>query len=123
MWLSERKGAGAPGREAARVGTVTLPGDPAGVFLEGERRDLPVFAPGGYQWRPGRGQEVLVIKAGPDGELPCVAGVRCEKDWNLAPGEVYLHSGGASIWLRSDGVISMSGTVLVNGFPVIVEKG
>ncbi len=123
MWMSERSGPGRERREAARVGSVTLPGDPAGVALDGERRDLPVFGPGGYVWRPGRGQEVLVIKAGADGEQPCVAGIRGRPDWPLSPGEVYLYSGGASIWLRNDGVISMSGMVLVNGLPVMVEEG
>ena len=43
----------------------------------------------------------------------------------MAPGEVVLYSGGgaASIRIRNDGVISMSGTVLVNGLPVMVEGG
>ena len=31
--------------------------------------------------------------------------------------------GAASIRIRNDGVISMSGTVLVNGLPVMVEGG
>lgn len=72
-----------------------------------------------------RGERVLVVKAGPDGEQPCAAGVRGQRAWNLAPGEVVLYSGGgaASIRIRNDGVISMSGTVLVNGLPVMVEGG
>lgn len=121
MWLSKRDGSGTSWREAAQVGNVTVPGDPAGVALDGERRNLPVFGPGGYVWRPYRNQEVLVVKAGADGELPCVAGVRGQPDWNLSPGEVYLYSPGASVWMRSDGVISMSGKVLVNGYPVMVQ--
>ena len=118
MWIS-RQGMSRDGRqEAARVGVVSLPGDPAAVLLDGERRQVPVFAPGGYQ-------RVLVVKAGPDGEQPCAAGVRGQRAWNLAPGEVVLYSGGgaASIRIRNDGVISMSGTVLVNGLPVMVEGG
>ena len=116
MWIS-RQGMSRDGRqEAARVGVVSLPGDPAAVLLDGERRQVPVFAPGGYQWQPMRGERVLVVKAGPDGEQPCAAGVR---------GEVVLYSGGgaASIRIRNDGVISMSGTVFVNGLPVMVEGG
>ena len=87
MWIS-RQGMSRDGRqEAARVGVVSLPGDPAAVLLDGERRQVPA--------------------------------------WNLAPGEVVLYSGGgaASIRIRNDGVISMSGTVLVNGLPVMVEGG
>ena len=125
MWIS-RQGMSRDGRqEAARVGVVSLPGDPAAVLLDGERRQVPVFAPGGYQWQPMRGERVLVVKAGPDGEQPCAAGVRGQRAWTLAPGEVVLYSGGgaASIRIRNDGVISMSGTVLVNGLPVMVEGG
>ena len=55
MWIS-RQGMSRDGRqEAARVGVVSLPGDPAAVLLDGERRQVPVFAPGGYQWQPMRG--------------------------------------------------------------------
>ena len=73
MWIS-RQGMSRDGRqEAARVGVVSLPGDPAAVLLDGERRQVPVFAPGGYQWQPMRGEGVLVVKAGPDGEQPCAA--------------------------------------------------
>ena len=60
MWIS-RQGMSRDGRqEAARVGVVSLPGDPAAVLLDGERRQVPVFAPGGYQWQPMRGERVLV---------------------------------------------------------------
>lgn len=123
MWIAERgRGRGDP-EGSALVGRVTLAGDPAGVYLDGERRGLPVYGPGGYLWRPARGQEVLVLKTGRAGEQPCVAGARGQPGWNLNPGEVYLYSSGASIHLRSDGVISMQGLVLVNGLPVAVEEG
>lgn len=118
MWLSQRK------REmqhetggVAQVGRVTLPGDPAGVYLAGERREVPVFGPGGYCWRPGLGEEVLVLKTGAAGESPCVAGVRCRGE--LAPGEVRIAAeGGGSITLGADGTIRLDGTVLVNGAPL-----
>lgn len=77
---------------------------------------------GGYVWRPSQGQEVLVVKAGADGEQPCVAGARGSLEVNLAPGEVYIHSGGGSIFISNGGVISMSGLVLVNGKPVLVKE-
>ena len=50
MWLSQKR----PERweSPAQVGVVTLEGDPAAVYQSGERRDLPVFAPGGYCWCP-----------------------------------------------------------------------
>lgn len=61
---------------AADLGLVTLGGDPAGVYLGGERRWVAVCAPGGYQWRPRTGDKVLVVKAGDQREIPCLAGVR-----------------------------------------------
>ena len=63
MWTSERR-LERRTEESAALGQVTLGGDPAGVFLGGERRWLPVCAPGGYSWQPGAGDKVLVLKAG-----------------------------------------------------------
>lgn len=54
MWISEQGRRRAEPDGTALVGRVTLPGDPAGVYLAGERRELPVFGPGGYVWRPGQ---------------------------------------------------------------------
>ncbi|WP_286167284.1 hypothetical protein [Clostridium sp. J1101437_171009_A5] len=112
MWLSQKR----PERweSPAQVGVVTLEGDPAAVYQSGERRDLPVFAPGGYCWRPALGAEVLVLKTGAQGEGACVAGTRITA--NVAPGEVRIQSeGGASITLGADGTIRLEGDVLVNG--------
>lgn len=112
MWLSERKRG--RGSDGALVGAATLEGETAGAYLDGERRDLAVFAPGGYCWRPAVGQELLVIK-GADG--PCVAGTRSGA---VQPGEVLISagSGGASILLKNDGTVELTGRVLVNGTPV-----
>ena len=62
MWISEQGRRRAEPDGTALVGRVTLPGDPAGVYLAGERRELPVFGPGGYVWRPEEGEQVLVLK-------------------------------------------------------------
>ncbi|MBC5730695.1 hypothetical protein H8S34_07580 [Pseudoflavonifractor sp. NSJ-25] len=115
MWLSQKR----PERweSPAQVGVVTLEGDPAAVYQSSERRDLPVFAPGGYCWRPALGAEVLVLKTGAQGEGACVAGTRITA--NVAPGEVRIQSeGGASITLGADGTIRLEGDVLVNGVPL-----
>lgn len=74
MWISEQGRRRTEPDGTALVGRVTLPGDPAGVYLAGERRELPVFGPGGYVWRPEEGEQVLVLKTGQAGEAPCVAG-------------------------------------------------
>lgn len=100
----------------AAVGSATLEGDPAGVYLDGERREVPVYAPGGYCWRPALGQELLVVK-GEDG--PRIAGARCGGA-ALEAGEVLLFAqeGGAAIRLKNDGSIELTGRVLVNGTPI-----
>ncbi len=121
MWLSRRDREDPRGEGAAEVGTVTLGGDPAGVSLAGERRNVTVFGPGGYQWRPSVGQSVLVIKAGADGEELCIGGCRSDGQTGLAPGEIFLSGGGeqgAGIYLRNDGSVELSGKVLFNGVVV-----
>ncbi|ANU40418.1 hypothetical protein ADH75_18440 [Flavonifractor plautii] len=122
MWISEQGRRRAEPDGTALVGRVTLPGDPAGVYLAGERRELPVFGPGGYVWRPEEGEQVLVLKTGQAGEAPCVAGQACGRDWNLAAGEVLIYSGSASIRIGGGG-IRLTGDVLVNGKPVLTGEG
>ena len=74
---------------SALTGPVTVPGTMAGAYVEGERREMSVFAPGGYHWVPGLGDEVLVLKAGEQGERPCVVG--------CVMGEAGLTRGGADL--------------------------
>ncbi len=108
MWLSKRDRQGQEPVRQARVGQVTLPGDPAAVWTGGERREVAVFGPGGYAWRPGAGDEVLVLKAG---EEYCLAGTRCAGE--LSPGEVLLTGpAGSSIRLGAGGVVDITGTAL-----------
>lgn len=117
MWLSSQRRTGEESR-TADMGRVTLGGDPAGVYLDGERRDLPVFGPGGYCWRPAPGQQVLVLKGGPAGKLCCVAGAE-QEETDLAPGEVAVTApGGAAVRLGADGSVDLIGTVKINGVPL-----
>ena len=98
MWTSERN-RNLPVREAAaEVGTVTLGGDPAGVSLGGERRWLNVYGPGGYNWRPTSGDKVMVLKAGAEGESPCILGTTQSAE-DLKPGEVRLTGVGCDLLL------------------------
>ena len=96
MWTANRKREGRTEECAADQGVVTLGGDPAAVYLGGERRWVSLYTPGGYQWRPKAGDKVLVVKAGDHRELPCLVGKRpdalSEED-ELPPGSVRIHSG------------------------------
>ena len=107
MWTSERN-RNLPVREAsAEVGTVTLGGDPAGVSLGGERRWLSVYGPGGYSWRPTSGDKVMVLKAGAEGESPCILGTTQNAD-DLKPGEVRLSGVDCNLFL-GHGQVEMTG--------------
>lgn len=110
MWLAEQQKRTAA-QEMGTVGQVTLSGDAPAVELDSERRDLCVYAPGGYRWRPTLGQKVLVLKA--DGD-PCVAGAASAG--GLEPGEVGLDSsGGAFLRLDNRGRVSLGRDAAVEG--------
>lgn len=113
MWTSDRRTDGRQEEAAADLGQVTLGGDPAGVYLGGERRWLPVYSPGGYQWRPSAGDRVLVIKGGGGRDTPCVTGTR-QSPGTLEPGEVRISGGTGMVRLNQRGV-SLTGQVRVNG--------
>ena len=124
MWTSNRKMEGYSEECAADQGMVTLGGDPAAVYLGGERRWVSLYAPGGYQWRPKAGDKVLVVKAGDHRELPCLVGKR--PDWTaqeeeLPPGSVRIHSGTGTVLLSEEGLtlkgdeVALEGEITVNG--------
>ena len=89
MWTSQRDRNLRVQEPAAEMGTITMGGDPAGVSLGGERRWLNVYGPGGYSWRPTSGDKVLVLKAGAEGDSPCILGTTQDAE-DLKPGEVRL---------------------------------
>lgn len=117
MWLSRRRRAQTGG--GAAVGRTTLEGENTAVYLDGERRGVAVYAPGGYRWRPKLGQELLVLK-GPEGF--CVAGAE-SIGGDVEPGEVAITAlaGGAEVRLRNDGIIELRGDVRINGRRPLLE--
>ncbi|RKI69783.1 hypothetical protein D7V91_05175 [bacterium 1xD42-67] len=112
MWTSERRRGLPAGAAAAELGTVTLGGDPAGVSLGGERRWLTVYGPGGYSWRPTAGDKVLVLKAGAEGESPCILGT-VQEGGELGPGEVRLAGGSCAVKLGQR--LELDGELYLNG--------
>lgn len=113
MWISEQNRRLRAEEPAAQLGRVTLGGDPAAVDLGGERRQLAVYAPGGYAWRPAPGDRVLVLKVGAEGDGPYVLGVPQTAE-GLEPGEVRLTGTGAVLSLKGSG-LELTGAVRVNG--------
>lgn len=113
MWTAERNRNVRSGEPAAELGCVTLGGDPAGVSLGGERRWIGVYGPGGYSWRPTAGDKVLVLKAGAEGEAPCLLGVS-QEEGELEPGEVRLKGGESSIFLGQKR-LELEGKLYLNG--------
>lgn len=116
MWLARRMKKTPAGEAAAEDGVVTLAGGEVAVYAQGERRGLPVYSPGGCCWRPAVDDRVLVLKLGAEGEQCCVAGKLSEPEKALEPGELMLCSrGGASIRLKNDGTVEITGAVKING--------
>lgn len=116
MWLSKRLRESAAGEEtAADLGVTTIGGERAGVYTRGEVRDLALCTPGGLLWRPKSGDRVVVLKGGPGGEEAFVLGTEDETAADLADGELRLYADGASVTLRNDGTVSISGSLIING--------
>lgn len=113
MWTAERNRNLRSSEPAAELGCVTLGGDPAGVSLGGERRWIGVYGPGGYSWRPTAGDKVLVLKAGAEGEAPCLLGVP-QVEAELKPGEVRITGGESSIFLGQER-LELEGELYLNG--------
>lgn len=117
MWMAERGRASQCGTGdcAVDIGVVTLSQEPLGVYLDGERRQLPIYSPAGYSWRPKVSDTVLVVKTGEDGDGTFVIGVPQESR-DLATGEVCLFSqGGAEVRLTAGGEVCLRGDIVVNG--------
>ena len=67
-------------------------------------------------WQPKSGDQVVVLKGGPGGEEVFVLGTHKEqRAAALEDGEVYLFSERASICLRNNGAIELTGQLLING--------
>ncbi len=113
MWLSSRRPQISP--RQATTGEVTIGGANAAVYTDSEKRNAVFFSPGGYFWVPGAGQSMVVIKSG-DNETYCMGREVTSMPVEMEEGEVYIVSGGnASIYLKNDGSVQISGDVSVTG--------
>ncbi len=112
MWLSKKLAAHELQDVAsAQDGTVTIEGGELAVFSSGEKREVKTVGPGGYEWQPCKGEDVLIVRGGTFGEA-------------LAPGEVRIRSAaGAEIVLHNSGRIDINGLLFINGVPFLALGG
>ena len=125
MWLSKKLAAHELQDVAsAQDGTVTIEGGELAVFSSGEKREVKTVGPGGYEWQPRKGEDVLIVRGGIFGEESYVVGVPEQAGEALAPGEVRIRSAaGAEIVLRNSGRIDINGVLFINGVPFLALGG
>lgn len=122
MWLSNRHQRRRTEEGIGQLGTVTIAGNPAGVYLAGERRGVTLIGPGGYHWAPRTRDAVLTVPTGEE-QTPCILGIAQNGERGVLPGEVWISvTPESGIHLRADGTIDLVGDILVNGAPLILEE-
>lgn len=127
MWLAKRlSGQERQDIASAQDGTVTIEGEETAVFSSGEKRRVKTVAPGGFFWRPRRGEEVMIVRGGLFGEEVYAVGTIETDGEELAPGEIRIRSAaeaGGEILLHNDGRVEINGLLLINGVPYIGMGG
>lgn len=128
MWMGERLNRKDESEiTAADMGRTTISGEKVAVVSRGELRELEIWSPGGYCWRPRRDDEVLVIKGGTAGEERCVLAMAPEEaPEKIAAGEVCIFSGDAMVLLRNDGSAEMKSgdaSIKIKGSGVEIYAG
>ena len=98
---------------ATEIGVITMAGNEQAVHTDREYRNITVYAPGGYFWRPDFGQNMLVLKDANDNA--CISGMLQSPPADIQAGEVYIKSKTAEIKLKNDGSIRISGAVQIDG--------
>ena len=125
MWLSKKLAAHELQDVAsAQDGTVTIEGGELAVFSSGEKREVKTVGPGGYEWQPRKGEDVLIVRGGTFGEESYAVGVPEQAGEALAPGEVRIRSAaGAEIVLHNNGRVDINGLLFINGMPYLGMGG
>ena len=125
MWLSKKLAAHELQDVAsAQDGTVTIEGGELAVLSSGEMREVKTVGPGGYEWQPCKGEDVLIVRGGTFGEESYAVGVPEQAGEALAPGEVRIRSAaGAEIVLHNSGRIDINGLLFINGVPFLALGG
>lgn len=115
MWLSEKSAqAGIEPASHADVCEITIGGGRAAGVSDGEYRELDVAAPGGYYWLPEVGDEALMIDCA-DGSRVVSGRLNNAAAAGISPGEVYIKSKAASVYMRNDGSMIINGNISHSG--------
>ena len=114
MWITKKIAATAAPKVVER-GETSIGGEEAAVALRGEQRGIEVMAPGGYIWRPKRGDDVLVIKDSVRGESVIAAAKMGAGPEEMKDGEVCISVGSTKIYLTNTGKIKMYGDIVLFG--------
>lgn len=126
MWLSRKLSQHEMQDVAsAQGGTVTIEGGELAVFSSGEKREVKTVGPGGYEWQPRKGEDVLVVRGGTFGEESYAVGALDQTGGDLEPGEVRIRSAaaGTEIVLHNNGRIDINGVLFINGMPYLPLGG
>ncbi|MEF9970893.1 MAG: hypothetical protein RR731_01105 [Oscillospiraceae bacterium] len=115
MWISKKVSGEALGGGDCAVGLVTIGGVSPCVLTEGEARNGEIVSCGGALRLPKTGEQVLLARSA-DGESLVIGRVDGAVPEGMAPGEVYITTGGSSfIRLKNSGEIELSGPVSLRG--------
>lgn len=115
MWLSEKSGlAGIETPPQTDMGRVSIGGASPAVITDGEHRDAVLLSPLGVSWLPEAGREAVLLRCG-DGTEVLLGCAQKDQPAGMQPGEVYITSGTASVYIRKTGDIIINGTVNING--------
>ena len=107
-WLSNRKNT----RAASDIYSGKVSSGQYSVIGDGETRDIGLCSPGGYSWKPGINESVIVVRTGQEGETRSIVGRDNVPMEEISPGEVYIKSsGGAYIYLKNNGDVVINGHV------------
>lgn len=122
MWTAQRS-AGEKTRYQPWVdqGEVTLSEEVTGVYLDGERRQLTVSSPGGYHWKPGVGEQVLVVNSNQGDKMVHIIASEREEEPDrleplpvLDPGDVCVTSDGLGRIHLTNNQVRIQGNIYIN---------
>ncbi len=121
MWLSQQGNQQQKQESNIQCGQVSVSGAGLAVFLQGERRNIALFSPGGYHWKPSAGEEVLVLHCD-DEQSPCLI-AKAQDNIQLSAGQIFISANGRTgITLSPNGDIHLTGDAFLNGFPIAVMR-